>query len=215
MSKRTKFISESFFERNAGIAWVAVGGAAMAWPFLFDGRRDVYIASSDTDCTLNTQLNAEQCELAYRKAMQSAKDTAPVFNTQADCEAEFPDANCATTQTTGYAGSSGAYPGTAAYWGSQPLKRTTISRSQPDMSGFMVDPEDKSGRQPFNPVFRHKDEKGRLSLVTASGEQLKKGSKGMMRVSANSLSRPQAGLRAPMSRGGFGRIMAVRASTGG
>ncbi|WP_430460681.1 DUF1190 domain-containing protein [Thalassolituus sp. LLYu03] len=215
MSKRTKFISESFFERNAGIAWVAVGGAAMAWPFLFDGRRDVYVASSDTDCTLNSQLNAEQCELAYRKAMQAAKDTAPVFNTQADCEAEFPDAHCTTTQSTSYASSSGAYPGTSAYWGNQPLTRTTFSRSQPQMSGFMVDPNDKTGAQSFNPVFQHRNEKGQTSLVTASGEQLKSGSKGMMRVSANGLSRPQTGLRAPMSRGGFGRIMAIRASAGG
>ncbi len=224
MQKRTSSISRGFisrsFARSAVPTTLWIGGL-IAFQSIFDGRDDVYVAKDDADCTRNTSLSAEQCELAYRRALRNAQQTGPKFRSQADCEAEFPDGQCSATTVSNDYGTSGGgyYGGTSSYWSSSRTQTTpgyrAMTPSQPQMAGFMVNPSSNSPTQPFNPVFSHRDSRGRTSLVTAAGEKLRSGKNGLNRVSSHALTRPQSGTRATLNRGGFGRVMVARASAGG
>lgn len=55
-------------------------------------EEQVAFVTSVDDCTNSTELSAVECESAYSEAVKEAESTAPRYQNQRDCEAEF--GNC-------------------------------------------------------------------------------------------------------------------------
>jgi uncharacterized protein YgiB involved in biofilm formation len=208
---------------------VAIGAAGLS-ACSDDNRRDVYIATDPYNCSQNTGLGFEQCELAYRKALLEAQQTAPRYRTLDDCRAEFgyyscdPEENSSTSSSSASGGSGGGSGG--GYKSSDNNGRSygttgkTVSAPEyfPRMTGFIVDTSNPKATQAFNPVFTHTDPAtGRMALATADAEPLRAGKNGLMRAEPRYITGNVTAIQPgkTISRGGFGTRMAMRAGFGG
>ena len=202
MSKRTQGISASF--RHRAVRRAALLG--MAGTALAGCKDNAYLVTSQTDCEMNTPYNRDQCEAAYMRAVQNARLNSPVYSSRSNCEQEFGPANCEKQES-----SSSYVPGSAGggYGSAAP-------RYRPKMTGFLMNTNASPsvGYQAYNPVFRYSGD-GTEKLVTASGQEVRGGTKGQARVAGSALNRTQLPGSPVMARGGFGRIMMARAGSFG
>ena len=189
-----------------------------------DGRQNVYVAIDPYSCQRQSGLSAETCELAYRRAMAEAALSAPRYQSREECEQEFGQYNCNEDPYSSNNGSSSSGSGTTGFtggggYGSRSPGANTPSqppRYQPRMTGFIVDADNIRSQQAWNPVFTHTDSNGNMKLVTADAEALTPGKGEQMRVGSRAVSTPSAGTgQTPLSRGGFGSRMSIKASFGG
>ena len=56
-----------------------------------------YVATSVDDCKNNTDLTTQQCEAAYKQAVEQAANIAPRYKSKRDCELEFGNSQCRTS----------------------------------------------------------------------------------------------------------------------
>jgi uncharacterized protein YgiB involved in biofilm formation len=201
---------------------VAIGAAGLS-ACSDDNRRDVYIATDPYSCSQHTGLGFEECELAYRKALLEAQQTAPRYRTLDDCRAEFGYYNCDPENDTSTSGSSSAGGGSGSSYNNGRSYGTTARKVSapeyfPRMTGFIVDTSNPKATQAFNPVFSHTDPAtGRMALATADAEPLRAGKNGLMRAEPRYLNGSVTAIEPgkTISRGGFGTRMAMRAGFGG
>ncbi len=59
-----------------------------------DNRQEAMVFTSLNDCQFQLPDYAEQCQMAYEKALDEAAETAPKYRSQADCEYEFGSDQC-------------------------------------------------------------------------------------------------------------------------
>lgn len=73
---------------------LAVGIASVMLAGCGDDREQAMVFTSLADCTNQLPDKAEQCELAYRSAVEEASRTAPKYNSMNECEHEFGVQQC-------------------------------------------------------------------------------------------------------------------------
>ena len=170
----------------------AIAGAGLVG---CSSNEDVRIAYSIEDCADNTSLTEEQCELAYRNAIQEAQSSAPKFMDERDCEANFGFNNC-TQDNNGW--------------------------FMPALVGFVVaevidEVGDAFERRHYSPVYRNRDR----DLIFSDGTAISYGGYGKYHIPKGS-NVPKAKVKKPypkgtktLSRGGFGSTASAKSSWGG
>ena len=68
---------------TAGVYFFGVGKSEAA-----------YVANNVDDCKNNTDLTLQQCQAAYKQAVEEAAKIAPRYKSQRDCELEFGNSQC-------------------------------------------------------------------------------------------------------------------------
>lgn len=171
---------------------VAMAAATLAG---CSSREEVKIVSSVEDCQKVTEYTLEQCEIAYKKAVEEAARTGPRFTSQAECEADFGREQCSPHRT-----------------------RNGSSVFMPAMAGFMVGQMMSRSYNPYqtyNPVFGYSGSNYtyRNRLMTADGSVVGRTGNKTATVSKNNLKQKPAATRT-VSRGGFGSTAAAKSSWG-
>lgn len=87
--KRSSFINLDRMRKHARQFALAPLALAVLSGCSPQAEEKVQFVSSVDDCKTNTQLTDEQCEAAYAKAVKDAESTAPRYQNQTDCLAEF------------------------------------------------------------------------------------------------------------------------------
>lgn len=153
-----------------------------------DPEQEVQIVSSVEDCNTNTNLTAEQCEIAYQKALAEAQRTAPRYNSQAQCEAEFGYNQC---------NRSGSF-------------------FMPFMAGYMVSSLLNNTSQSYNPVYHYRSGNSSLRnrIMMADGTIIGKAGQSSYKVNSGNLKAKPTVTRT-VSRGGFGSVASAKSNWGG
>lgn len=147
---------------------------------------ETFVANSVEDCTSNTELDFEQCSIAYQDAMEEAQNSAPQFFSEQDCEYEFGIGNCYEDENR-----SSFFPLMAGYLIADKL----FDRKKRKYKGY------------YTPVFAYKKRGSRYfnNYMFANGQNLGSMSKNSYRMSPNTLQqKPKFGKT--VSRGGFGQV---------
>ena len=154
------------------------------------GEEEVKIVSSVEDCTANTTLSAEQCEVAYKKAISEAVRTGPRYSSQRQCEEDF-----------GY---------------NQCVSPSSSNTFMPMLAGFMIGNLLSNRGNSYNPVYQYRNpnSSSRNSLMTADGSIIGRAGKSSYRVSPSEL-KPKPRVTRTVSRGGFGAVASAKSSWGG
>lgn len=151
-----------------------------------DQSVDTFVANSVEDCTTNTGLDFEQCNLAYQDAMEEAQRSAPQFFTEQDCEYEFGIGNCFEDEDR-----NSFFPLMAGYLIADKL----FDRKKKKYKGY------------YTPVFAYKKPGSRYfnNYMFANGQNLGSMSKSSYRMNPSTLQqKPKFGKT--VSRGGFGQV---------
>jgi uncharacterized protein YgiB involved in biofilm formation len=91
--KRSSILDLSLLrKRTRSFILAPVSLAVMAGCSGGSSNEQVTFVTSVDDCTSNTQLSVVECESAYQEALKEAEATAPRYQNQRDCQAEF--GNC-------------------------------------------------------------------------------------------------------------------------
>lgn len=169
-------------------------GAAIAGSVLLSAcgqsDPDVLVYQSPEDCSNANPEQAEQCQAAYQQALAESADTAPKYNRQHDCEADFGGGNCVPYQ---YQGNSWFMPAMAGFMFGRMLDRDRYIH-HPVYTSY----------NPYSPYYGH--------WTTAGGYRMGKASYGKrMPVSREALqSKPK--VTRTISRGGFGSSAQAKSS---
>jgi len=172
---------------SAGMVAIAVGASSLvACGGEPEPVEDVKIVSSVEDCVAQSKLSEQECEVAYKKAVENASRTGPRYRSRYECESEYGYGRCR-------GGSSGIF--------------------MPLMTGFMIGR--MMGGRSYNPVYQYAGRNSRLNgrLMTANGSVLSRSSKGSYQVGSSSL-KPQSRSTKTSSRGGFGSKSSAKSSWG-
>lgn len=155
------------------------------------GTEEVDIYTSLQECLQKQLGEAQLCETAFREALQEAEQTAPKYATREDCEYEFGEQNCVTTEQQGR------------------------SWFMPAMAGFMLG-RALSGGDRVAPLYQSSQLRSPMygKWVGSDGQIIANGDQRQARVTPDSF-RPKPVSAAPLSRGGFGTQAAARSSWGG
>ncbi|MBJ7536531.1 DUF1190 domain-containing protein [Marinomonas transparens] len=154
-------------------------------------EEEVKIVSSVEDCTANTTLTTEQCEVAYKQAVAEAVRTGPRYTSQRQCEEDFGYDQCVSPRSS--------------------------STFMPMFTGFMIGNLLSSNRgYGYNPVYqyRNSNSSSRNSLMTADGSIIGRAGQRSYKVSPNEL-KPKPRVTRTVSRGGFGAVASAKSSWGG
>lgn len=193
--KRTRYIDLARLRKSPGKNFVlrplAFGVAAAALVGCSPDREVVKVVTSVKDCEDQTQLDEQQCEAAYQKALAEAERTGPKYASRALCEGEFD--SCQRT-------------GSGGFW-------------MPLMTGFIVgsmlnDRDRHYGY--YNPVYRYSRPNSNYydRLMTADGEVIGRYGKPSYTVDRSS-TKPKPTVTKTVSRGGFGSVASAKSSWGG
>lgn len=147
---------------------------------------ETFVANSVEDCTSNTELDFEQCNIAYQDAMEEAQRSAPQFFSEQDCEYEFGIGNC--------------------------FEDENRNSFFPLMAGYLIadklfDRKKRKYKGHYTPVFAYKKRGSRYfnNYMFANGQTLGSMSKSSYRMTPSSLQqKPKFGKT--VSRGGFGQV---------
>jgi len=157
-------------------------------------QEEVNVVSSVEECASKTELNLEECEAAYQKAVAEAERTGPKYNSRAQCEAEFGRGQCGASRSG--------------------------SVFMPMMAGFMVGQmlsgSNNYGGASYNPVYRYNRPYSSLHnrIMTADGTVIGRPGQSSYRVSKSSMKSTPTVPRT-VSRGGFGSVASAKSSWGG
>jgi uncharacterized protein YgiB involved in biofilm formation len=180
-------------ERRFNLRPIVLGVAAA----LLSGcssNEQVRVVKSAEDCASNTELSLEQCEAAYKKALNEAERTGPKYSSRELCEAEFGAGQC-TPHSNGY-------------------------NFIPLMAGFMVGQalsrRDDTYYGSYNPVYRYRRPFSSLNnqLMTADGTVIGNYGRRSYTVNRSSLNSKPTVTRT-VSRGGFGAVASAKSNWGG
>jgi uncharacterized protein YgiB involved in biofilm formation len=172
---------------------LAIGVAAAIMSGCSDGEQ-VKMVKSPEDCASSTELNLEQCEAAYKKALAEAERTGPKYSSMRSCEAEFGAGQC--TQL----GSSSTF--------------------MPLMAGFLVGQalsnRNESYYGSYNPVYRYSRPYSSFNnrIMMADGTVIGDHGEQSYSVSKSNL-KPKPSVTRTVSRGGFGSVASAKSSWGG
>lgn len=152
-------------------------------------EQDVLIVNSVEDCIDNTSLSAEQCEVAYEKALAEAHRTAPRYRSQSQCESEFGYEQCYQTGNNFFV---------------------------PFMAGWMVSSLLNNNNYAYNPVYHYRSGSSshRDRLMTSDGSIIGRAGKRSYKVSGSNL-KPKPTVTRTVSRGGFGAVASAKSNWGG
>ncbi|NVK72177.1 MAG: DUF1190 domain-containing protein [Oceanospirillaceae bacterium] len=157
-----------------------------------DNEEEAKVVSSVQDCTANTSLTLEQCQVAYKKAEEEAARTAPRYNSRSQCEEDFGYHQCVSSQSS--------------------------NTFMPLLTGFLIGNALSNGGYTSNPVYRYRNPNSsyRDSIVTGSGSIIGKPGKRSYKVDKSVLKpKPSAKADRTISRGGFGSVASAKSSWGG
>lgn len=164
--------------------------AALTLASCSSNEEEVIIVQSVEDCQDKTELNFEQCEAAYAKAMAEAQRTGPRYRSESECEAEF---------------------------GARQCRRNESGSFMPFMAGFIVSNLLSNDRSyPYNPVFHYQNSRSSNDnrFMTSDGMVLGRPGRDSYKVSPSSLKSKPSVTRT-VSRGGFGSKASAKSSWGG
>lgn len=169
---------------------LALAVASITLAACSDQEEQVKVVTSVDDCTDNTSLTREQCEVAYKQAIVEAVRTGPRYDSQSQCEAEFGYNQCIQPQ-----------PG---------------SFFMPFIAGFMVSNLLNGGNYGYNPVYYYRNSSSsyRNRLMTADGSVIGRPGQSTYSVSKSALQ-PKPSVTRTVSRGGFGSTASAKSSWGG
>lgn len=156
-------------------------------------NEQVTFVSSVDDCTANTSLTVVECEAAYQEAVKEAEATAPRYQNERDCQAEF--GNCE---------SRGGFfmPFMAGY---------IVSNIVGDLSGSM---ERKHRYRNSHPSYLYLgNSQYRNKIMTSDGFVI--GSPGQRSYNMpKEALKPKPAVTRTMSRGGFGATASAKSNWG-
>lgn len=154
-------------------------------------KEKVLFVKDANDCDAKTSMTIEQCKAAYQSALTAAKDTAPKYKSERECETDFGNGQCL---------------------------RYNSDLFMPVMAGFMVSQliSDRSGLYQHNPgfLYRNRYNPHREKIVTADGRVLGNPNASSYNVSKSAL-KPKPKVTRTVSRGGFGSTAAAKSNWGG
>ena len=152
-------------------------------------KQEAQVVSSVEDCTNNTDLTTEECEIAYQQALLESEKTAPKYQSASQCETEFGAGQC--TQS-----SSGFF--------------------MPFMAGFLVSSLLDSSRNHYNPVYHYRGQGSNYGrILTPDGRVLGRAGDRSFKVPNDTLTQPIPSVQRTVSRGGFGSQAAAKSNWGG
>lgn len=148
------------------------------------------VANTVDDCVADTNLDFQQCEVAYQEALNEAKRTGPSFFNEQDCEWEFGAEGCYQDQDTNF-----FFPLMAGYL----------------IADSLFDYKKKKYRGTYTPVFgyKRKGSKFHNNYMYADGKTLGSMRRSAFKVSGDSL-KPKPKFSRTVSRGGFGKVAAQK-----
>lgn len=151
---------------------------------------EVKIIKNPQQCEEETTLTAQECEIAYQKAVEEAARTAPKYANISECEAEFGYRNCSQHSGTGF--------------------------FMPLMTGFLLS-ELLSDRRYYKPVYTYRGSRSnyRDRIMTSNGAVLSRNNSGTFHVSKDTLKKKAPTVTKTVSRGGFGSKASAKSSWGG
>lgn len=161
--KRTKNINQSAFRKSWRSYRMAPVAVAVSAVFMLSACEEsdetVSLYTNAQDCSQANPSQAEQCTLAYNNALQEAAKTAPKYETQADCIAEFGESMC--TQAPAQAG----IAGTGSTNGEQTAQAQSSGGSMwmPLMMGYMMG-RMMGGSAASQPLFSSKTQLAQLTV---------------------------------------------------
>ncbi|AWS50727.1 MULTISPECIES: DUF1190 family protein [Providencia] len=218
--KRTKNINQSAFRKSWRSYRLAPVAVAVSAVFMLSACEEsdetVSLYTNAQDCSQANPSQAEQCTIAYNNALQEAAKTAPKYETQADCIAEFGESMC--TQAPAQAG----LAGNSSTNGEQTAQAQSSGGSMwmPLMMGYMMG-RMMGGSAASQPLFSSKNPASPANgkFVDASGK-----SYGPAVAGGRSMSVPKTAMApkppttSTVTRGGFGdtvnkQAMAQRSSS--
>ncbi|EPL9571541.1 DUF1190 family protein [Providencia rettgeri] len=218
--KRTKDINQNAFRKSWRSYRLAPVAVAVSAVFMLSACEEsdetVSLYTNAQDCSQANPSQADQCTLAYNNALQEAAKTAPKYETQADCIAEFGESMC--TQAPAQAG----LAGTSSTNGEQTAQAQSSGGSMwmPLMMGYMMG-RMMGGSAASQPLFSSKNPASPANgkFVDASGK-----SYGPAVAGGRSMSVPKTAMApkppttSTVTRGGFGdtvnkQAMAQRSSS--
>jgi len=152
-------------------------------------KEEVKVVTSVDDCVNNTELDQQQCEVAYKSAVAEAARTGPKYRSEELCESEFD--NCRASS--------------GGFW-------------MPLMTGFMVGSmlNNRDRHSYYNPVYHYSRAYSRYNdrLMTADGQVVGRYGKTSYTVD-RSATKPKPTVTKTVSRGGFGSVASAKSSWGG
>lgn len=92
--KRTTHINLNKMRKAFAPKPLAVGVTSVMLAACSDNREQAMVFTTIGDCVSQMPDKAEQCELAYRSALEEASRTAPKYNSARECEGEFGSQQC-------------------------------------------------------------------------------------------------------------------------
>ncbi|TDO98257.1 DUF1190 domain-containing protein [Marinomonas balearica] len=150
---------------------------------------EVKIVASVDDCKANTSLTLEQCEVAYKQALEEAVRTGPRYGSQRQCEEDFGYDQCVRPQSSGF--------------------------FMPMFTGFMIGNMLSNRSYTYNPVYQYRNSGSyRNRLMTADGTVVGMPGKRSYHVPPSTL-KPKPKVTRTVSRGGFGSVASAKSSWGG
>lgn len=200
-----------------------------------DGRQNLYNLEqklrfqSVQEC-VNQKIPVDVCSDAYMAALAEHRRVAPVYERQADCEADFVPGYCQTDSAGRYVPQLGGFELTAS--GAVTQAQMDSARAQAGASGSSLDglltgmlignlmSGLGGGRYYSEPVYRYRDGRGAFSTSTL-GRRIEQGAtfpnsqqsrygQGYSRSTGKPISTSAA-----TSRGGFGSQSSARSGWGG
>lgn len=165
---------------------VALAVASITLVACSEPEQEVRIVSSIDDCIENTEFTAEQCDVAYKKALAEAERTAPRYTSRSRCESEFGYNQCYSSGNDFFV---------------------------PFMAGWMVS---SLINNTYNPVYQYRGggSSYRDRIMTADGSIIGRAGQQSYRTSKSNL-KPKPTVTRTVSRGGFGSVASAKSSWGG
>ncbi|BFM48994.1 DUF1190 domain-containing protein [Marinomonas sp. THO17] len=169
---------------------LALAVASMTLAACGETEEEVTIVSSVDDCIANTSLSAQQCEVAYKKAVAEAVRTGPRYTSMWQCEEDFGYNQCVAPQSSNF--------------------------FMPMLTGFMIGNLLNNREYSYNPIYQYRNARSssRNSLMTADGTIIGLPGKTTYRVPPSEL-KPKPKVTRTVSRGGFGAVASAKSSWGG
>ncbi|WCN10430.1 DUF1190 domain-containing protein [Marinomonas mediterranea] len=151
---------------------------------------EVKVVSSVEDCTANTTLSLQQCQVAYQKAIEESVRTGPRYGSERQCEEDFGYDQCIRPQSSGF--------------------------FMPMLTGFMIGNMLNNRAYTYNPVYQYRNSGSsyRNRLMTADGSIIGTPGKRSYSVPPSAL-KPKPKVTRTVSRGGFGAVASAKSNWGG
>ncbi len=153
--------------------------------------QEAKVIKNPEQCVEETTLTIQECEVAYKKALEESERVAPKYSNQRECEAEFGYRNCGQQTSSGF--------------------------FMPLMTGFLLSELLNSGRRHYNPVYTYRGSRSnyRDRIMTSNGSILSRNGRGTFHVSKDTLTKKAPTVKKTISRGGFGSKASAKSSWGG